>query len=131
VLPGTDKASVQVSGSLNYSNAGTATSGGVSVVRDTFGLVSAGGTVNLPGTSGGTARVTVGVQRFWVFQLWTGQVSVFDPGASVSVSAPVFGAVPSAPGVNAVGSTTSWFYFGQFPNLIRPFTLRWSVDDVS
>jgi hypothetical protein len=122
---------VHISGALTYDNAASATAGNVSVVRDTIGLVSAKGILDLPGTNGGTAKLNVGVQRFWVFQLWTGQVSVFDPGASVSVSAPVFGNVPTAPGVNAVGGTSSWFYFGQFPNLIRPFTLRWGVDDAA
>ncbi len=127
-----DRASVQISGSVSYTNSGDNASGtGVRVVRDQIGLVSAAGTVNLPGTSGGTSRFTVGVQRFWVFQLWTGQVSVYDPNASVSLSAPVFGTVSPAPGTNAVGGTSSWFYFGQFPNLVKPFTLRWSVDDVS
>ena len=125
----TDRGSVDVTGSVTYRNSGASTGGGVSVVRDSLGLVSAGGTLDLPGKNGGTARLTVGVQRFWVFQFWTGQVSIDDPGASVSVSAPVFGSVPSVPGVNAVGSTLSWFYFGQFPNLIRPYTLTWSVDD--
>jgi len=127
-----DRASVQISGSVSYTNSGDNASGtGVRVVRDQIGLVSAAGTVNLPGTSGGTSRFTVGVQRFWVFQLWTGQVSVYDPNASVSLSAPVFGTVSPTAGTNAVGGTSSWFYFGQFPNLVKPFTLRWSVDDVS
>ena len=100
------------------------------MARDQIGIVSANGTMEIPGTQGGTARLTVTAQRFWIFQLWTGQVSVYDPGANVSLSAPVLGTVANdATGTNAVQSTTSWFYFGQFPNLIRPFTLNWGVDD--
>ena len=34
-------------------------------------------------------------------------------------------------GVNAVTSTNSWFSFGSFPDLIKPFTVRWTVDDVA
>ena len=101
------------------------------VLRDTVGVVSANGTLDLPGKNGGTAKLTVGVQRFWIFQLWTGQVSIFDPGASVSLAAPVFGNLSSPPGVNTAGSTSSWFTFGPFPNLIQPFTLQWGVDDIS
>jgi hypothetical protein len=120
-----------VTGSTSYVNSAASTGGNVSVQRDTLGVVSANGSLVLPGTSGGTATLNVAVQRFWIFQLWTGQVSVYDPGASVSLAAPVFGSLSSLSGTNAVGGTSSWFSFGSFPNLIRPFTLQWSVDDVS
>jgi PKD repeat protein len=128
---GGDALSVQVSGSFNYTNGGAATAGNVRVLRDPSGIQSALGTLDLPGRNGGTARLSVQAQRFWIFQLWTGTVSLFDPAAGVSLSAPVFGTLSNAPGTNAVTSTSSWFSFGQFPNLIRPYTLRWSVDDVS
>ncbi|UDY35391.1 PKD domain-containing protein [Dermatobacter hominis] len=128
---GRDRAKVTVSGRTTYANDAASTAGNVSVVRDTIGIVSARGNLTLPGTSGGNATVNVDVQRFWIFQLWTGQVSVYDPGASVSVAAPVFGQVSGTTGTNAVIGSSSWFTLGQFPDLIRPFTLTWSVDDVS
>ena len=120
-----------MTGRTSYSNGGESSSGDVSVVRDTIGIVSARGSLTLPGSSTGNATVNVDVQRFWIFQLWTGQVSVYDPGASVSVAAPVFGQVFGASGTNAVAGSSSWFTLGQFPDLIKPFTLNWSVDDVS
>jgi hypothetical protein len=122
---------VTVAGRTSYSNSAASTAGNVSVVRDGIGIVSAKGSLTLPGTTGGNATVNVDVQRFWIFQLWTGQVSVYDPGASVSVAAPVFGQVFGASGTNAVTGSSSWFTLGQFPDLIKPFTLTWSVDDVS
>ncbi len=128
---GRDRATVTVTGRTTYSNGGESSSGDVSVVRDTIGVVSARGSLTLPGSSTGNATVNVDVQRFWIFQLWTGQVSVYDPGASVSVAAPVFGQVFGASGTNAVAGSSSWFTLGQFPDLIKPFTLSWSVDDVS
>jgi hypothetical protein len=128
---GRDRATVTVAGRTSYSNSAASTAGNVSVVRDGIGIVSAKGSLTLPGTTGGNATVNVDVQRFWIFQLWTGQVSVYDPGASVSVAAPVFGQVFGASGTNAVTGSSSWFTLGQFPDLIKPFTLTWSVDDVS
>jgi hypothetical protein len=126
-----DRASIVVTGSSAYSNVAESTSGDVKVLRDAIGIVSAKGTLQVPGKSGGTATVGVNVSRFWILQLWTGQVSVSDPGASASFAAPVFGSVSNAPGTNAVGGTSSWFNLGSFPNLVKPFTLQWSVDDVS
>jgi PKD repeat protein len=124
-----DRASVQVTGSVNYANAAPPTAGNVTVGRDQFGITSVGGSLTLPGTNGGSATVAVSAQRFWVLQFWTGQASVFDPNAGVSLAAPIFGSISPAPGTNAVTGQTSWFTFGDFPNLIRPYSLRWTVDD--
>ena len=119
---------MSVAGAVSYAASGTG-AGGVTVNRDAFGISSVSGTLDIPGANGGTAKVRVSVQRAWILPLWTGQVSVVDSGAGVSVSAPVFGSVTSG-GVNgqAKGST-SWFLPGTFPNLIRPFTLNWTVKD--
>jgi PKD repeat protein len=126
-----DAGSVEVTGTTTYTNGGRASAGGVTVTRDQFGVVSVSGLLEFPGTNGGSARLSVNAQRFWIFQLWLGQVNLFDQGAGVSLSAPIFGSLTPAPGTNAVGGVSSWFTFGSFPNLIRPFTIRWSVDDVS
>ncbi|MCB1267989.1 MAG: PKD domain-containing protein [Microthrixaceae bacterium] len=126
-----DRASVTVSGRTAYANSGTATSGGVTVVRDEFGIVSARGRITLPSTGSGSATVAVDAQRVWILPLWTGQVSVSDPGASVSVTAPIFGQVHPSAGVKAAQGSSSWFTLGQFPDLFQPFAITWSVDDVS
>ena len=126
-----DRASVTVSGRTAYTNSGTATSGGVTVVRDEFGIVSARGRITLPSTGTGSATVAVDAQRLWILPLWTGQVSVSDPGASVSVTAPIFGQIHPSAGVKAAQGSSSWFTLGQFPDLFQPFAITWSVDDVS
>ena len=120
-----------VSGRTAYANSGTATSGGVTVVRDEFGIVSARGRITLPSTGSGSATVAVDAQRVWILPLWTGQVSVSDPGASVSVTAPIFGQVHPSAGVKAAQGSSSWVTLGQFPDLFQPFAITWSVDDVS
>jgi PKD repeat protein len=125
-----DRASVQVSGSIDYTNAAIPSAGDVRVVRDGFGIVSVGGSLTQTGANGGWATLTVTAQRFWILPLWTGEVSLFDPNAGISLRAPITGSVLPAAGTNAASGQSSWFTFGDFPNLIRPFNLRWTVDDV-
>ena len=125
-----DQLTVGISGSVNYSRSATSSAGDVTIVRDANGVVSARGNLDYQGASGGTAKLTVNVQRFWIFPLWVGDVRVWDAPAGVSVQAPVFGSV-QAPAANAVQGQTSWFTVGSFPNLIRPFNLTWRVDDRS
>ncbi|MFZ4518707.1 MAG: hypothetical protein ACOYOP_09980 [Microthrixaceae bacterium] len=124
-----DRASVTIGGSFSYANSGDSTAGNVTVGRDTIGVTSVNGSLELLGKQGGTATFGVSAQRFWIFQLWVGQVSAFDPNAGLSVSAPVFGQLQQPAGAASAGGTSNWFSFGTFPNLIRPFTLTWSVED--
>jgi hypothetical protein len=123
-------ASVNVTGPVSYNRTAESTSGDVRIVRDALGVVSARGTLDYPGANGGTARLTVNVQRFWIFQLWTGDVRAVDTGAGLSVQAPVLGPV-TAPAVGAAQGRSNWFTVGSFPNLIRPFSITWRVDDRS
>ncbi len=125
-----DQVTVGLTGSVNYNRSATSTAGDVAIVRDANGIVSTRGTLDYAGASGGTAKLTVNVQRFWIFPLWVGDVRVWDAPAGVSVQAPVFGSV-QAPAANAAQGQTSWFTVGTFPNLIRPFNLTWRVDDRS
>jgi hypothetical protein len=131
VPPARDTATVTISGRLAYANTGTSTAGNVAVARDAGGIVSARGSITIPGLRGGAATVTVDVQRVWILPLWSGQVSVNDPSAGMNVTAPVLGTVHPAAGRNAATGMTSWFALGSFPDLIRPYTLTWTVDDVS
>ena len=143
VLPGSrDAVSVRVSGSVNYNRTAESSSGNIAIQRDQLGILSVGGSVEYPGASGGTGRFTVSAQRFWIFQFWTGEVRLFDPGSGVSLQAPVFGSL-SAPasspelgqcapgGPSCVRGTSDWFTPGSFPNLLRPFSLTWVVADRS
>jgi hypothetical protein len=117
-----------VTGAVNYENNGTGP-GSIVVRRDAAGIVSATGSLGIPGTSGGTSTVTVGIQRAWILPLWTGQISVRDQGAGVNVAAPVFGQIARGDTLTSARGTANWFVIGQFPNLIRPFSLSWSVTD--
>ncbi len=125
-----DLVSVTVTGSANYTRSAVSTAGDVRVVRDAIGIVSAKGSLDYPGANGGTAKLTVNVQRFWVFQLWTGDVRAVDPSAGLSVLSPVVGQVTS-PATGAAQGRSNWFTVGNFPNLIRPFDITWRVDDRS
>jgi len=125
-----DQLTVGLTGSVNYSRSATSSAGNVTVLRDANGIVSARGTLDYAGANGGTAKLTVNVQRFWTFPLWVGDVRVWDAPAGVSVQAPVFGSV-QAPAATSAQGQTSWFTVGTFPNLIRPFNLTWRVDDLS
>ena len=120
-----------MSGSFNYANAATAKSGNVRIAKDQYGIVSVGGQLVLPGKNSGDAKVTVNASRFFIFAFYFGDISVVDQSAGVAVQAPIFGSVAQTGGVNAVTSTNSWFSFGTFPDLIKPFTVRWTVDDVA
>ena len=120
-----------MSGAVNYQNSAQSTAGNISVASNANGLQSVAGQLDLPGTKGGTAKVTISAQRFWLFQFWTGTVTISDPTAGVSVSAPIFGGLNRGASAHSAAGVTSWFRFGQFPNVIQPYNLSWSVDDIS
>jgi hypothetical protein len=113
---------------VGYENAGTGT-GNMTVTNDSFGIRSVSGSMEIPGTDGGVARVDANIQRAWILPLWTGQITVRDAGADVSVAAPVFGQIAKGTTATSAKGTLGWFQLGQFPNLIRPYTLSWSVTD--
>jgi PKD repeat protein len=128
--PSDDTVSVKFTGAISYENSGTGT-GDLAVDRDNFGLTGVKGSLNVPGTTGGTAKVTVDVNRAWILPFWAGTVTVSDPGAGVSVTTPVLGSLSRGATVDSATTTSSWFVLGTFPNLIKPYTLKWSVDDAS
>ena len=128
VPPGDDAASVRVTGAFNYTNQGSGP-GSIVVRRDANGVVSANGSIDVPGAKGGTATISVNVARAWILPLWTGQVSVRDAGAGIALSAPSFSPVSRGDTPDSARGTVSWFSIGQFPNLFRPYTLNWSVND--
>ena len=113
---------------MSYDNAGGGT-GDIAVRRDANGIVSVQGSLDIAGTAGGTATVTANVQRAWILPLWVGQVSVRDQGATVNVTAPVFGRISRGAAATTAEGTANWFVLGTFPNLFRPYTLNWSVTD--
>lgn len=126
-----DSIAVRLTGSFNYNNAGSGT-GNVYVNHDDFGLASVGGSLEIPSAAGNgqKARVTVSVQRVWILPLWVGELSISDNAARTNLSTPIIGSVQSSGATPATaGSTMSWFTFGEFPDLFRPYTLTWSVTD--
>ena len=120
--------SVTVNGSQTYSNSGSG-NGNLTVRRDAFGIAAVTGYLDITGASGGSARVSVNAQRAWILPLWTGQIAIVDQGAGVNLSTPIFGSINRAGSDASVSSTASWFKIGAFPNLIRPYTVNWSVTD--
>lgn len=121
-----DTVSVTLRGAINYANSGSGT-GNLAIRRDSFGISSVTGSLQIPGASGGTAKVTVNIQRFWILQFWTGTVHVNDPGAKVSVSTPVLGGISGSTNPSSAGSTVSWFKIGN--SGIQSYSLNWSVVD--
>jgi hypothetical protein len=80
--------SLAFSGSLTYTNSGPITSGSLRVSPSTGTITSVTGTITIPGLSGGSARVSVAIVR--LFGLYSGVVSVSDPGAHLGTTATVF-----------------------------------------
>ena len=126
--PSNDAINVVVSGSHAYTNGGSG-NGNLTVRRDAFGIASVSGFLDIPGTSGGTARVSVNAQRAWILPLWSGQITIVDQSAGLNLTTPIFGSINRAGSDAAVSSTASWFRVGAFPNLIRPYTVNWTVTD--
>ena len=128
-LPATaDSVSVAFSGAINYTNSGNGT-GDLQVLRDSSGIKSVTGLLDLPGNSGGTARVAVSINRAWILPLWFGQISVTDAGSGVATSTPVFGTISRGSTATSATTTSNWFKLGAFPNLLRPYSLNWTVTD--
>jgi hypothetical protein len=126
--PSDDQVSVRISGALNYAVQGSG-AGDLVVRRDSFGISSVSGFLDVPGANGGTARVSVSATRAWILPLWTGQVTVRDQGAGVNVTTPIFGSISRAGTPTSAQGTSSWFTLGAFPNLLRPYSVSWSVTD--
>jgi len=115
-------------GALNYTDSGSGT-GDLEVVRDASGIKSVTGLLDIPGTAGGTARVAVSINRAWILPLWFGQISVTDSGAGVAQTTPVFGVISRGSTATSATATANWFKLGTFPNLIRPYSLTWTITD--
>ncbi|HTO00256.1 MAG TPA: PKD domain-containing protein [Microthrixaceae bacterium] len=122
-----DTIAVRFGGAFNYANSGSGL-GNLKIVRDGFGIKSVSGKLDIDGTNGGTATVSVNVNRVWIFQLWSGQVSVNDAGANFSVSTPILGGIGGSKAPSTAGSTMSWFKFGGSSG-IKSYSLNWSVVD--
>jgi hypothetical protein len=127
-VPSDDSVSVRITGAIDYTNQGSG-NGGFTVTKDAFGVRSVSGSLDIPGAAGGTAKVGVTATRAWILPLWTGKVTVNDPASNVSISPPLFGAVTSDTAPNSAKGTINWFVTGTFPQLIRTYTLNWSVTD--
>jgi len=117
---------VTISGGVNYTNSGNVV-GDFSVGADGSGVTSINGFGTLPGKNGGTAAVSVSINRFlwWSF----GSVQVNDPGAGVnSLGAPLIFA-PTPAGTKASTTVSAgWFTFdGGF----KSYTITATINDRS
>ena len=114
-VPGTHSISVTVGGA-GYTNSGPVTSGSFIVTPGTF----VGGAGTLAGTHGGSATVSISIQKFLVWGF--GTVTVTDPGAGL---APVtgyvlFGAAPS--------NTTTAYGFSFAGGVFRSYTITVTIN---
>jgi len=123
--PGVDTANVRISGGYGYQNSGNVSGGGFYVATDGAGIASIGGFGTLPGTNGGTASVSVSVNRFlwWSF----GSITVNDPSAGINqVTAPLLFAPTPAGNKTAASVSAGWFSFdGGF----KSYTIDLTVGD--
>ncbi len=83
--------SLKFQGLLNYANSGSLTSGAITVSPTTGTITSVTGTGTIPGLKGGSATITVKIQRYSFAGLsaYLGTISVSDPDAHVNTIAVV------------------------------------------
>lgn len=125
-----DRVSVRLSGSRTYAGEGLVT-GNVSVSRAFGQVTGVSGFGTVAATPGGPlATVAFDVRRFLLFDIWFGSVTVTNPSTGLSVSTPVASPPNVAPD-GTVSGATDWFVWGAFPNLVRPYRLTWSVQDLA
>lgn len=101
----------------------------MSVEHDFLGVNSVNGSLVIPGVSGGDAKVTISAQRLLFLPIYLGQMSVVDANSNVSVEIPLITGI--APGANnSVHAESSWFLLGTWPDLLKPISITWTVQDV-
>jgi hypothetical protein len=81
--------SLKFKGFTNYVNSGSLTSGGFTVSPSSGTITSVTGTGTIPGVNGGSATITVKIQRYTYagFSAYIGTISVSDPGAHLKTTA--------------------------------------------
>jgi hypothetical protein len=127
--PPVDRVSVRLTGSRTYAGDGLVT-GDVAVTRSFGQVAGVSGRGTVATTPGGPlATVTFDVRRVLLFDLWFGSVTVTNPSTGLSVTTPINSNPTVAPD-GTVSGRNDWFVFGAFPNLLRPYTLNWSVQDL-
>jgi hypothetical protein len=120
-----DAVNLRLTGAANYEYFGPTTGTALRIVRDGFGVRSVTGTETFPSTVSGTATVTVNLQRFLVFNAFTGTVVINDPAAGIrNLSTPIVLGRLASPSSTSVRGSSNWFL-----PFLRPYTLRFSIDD--
>jgi alpha-tubulin suppressor-like RCC1 family protein len=113
-------ASLSFTGSISYMNSGPITSGSLKVARTPRGLVSGvSGTITIPGTSGGSAKITVSI--VWVLGIAIGDIVVTDPGAHLQATAIILSRDVIVSSSGQVTGTAAGLQNR------RPYTLRFSI----
>ncbi len=121
---GSDTANVRIAGDYGYQNSGAVGGAGYAVTSDQFGISSVTGSGTLPGKNGGTASVSIDVNRFlfWTF----GSVTVNDPGAGINLGAPLIFAPAPAGSKAAASVSAGWFTFADG---FKTYTIDLTVGD--
>lgn len=101
----------------------------MAIERDFLGVSSVNGTLVIPGASSGEARVTVSAQRLLFLPIYLGQLSVVDRASNVSVDIPLITQISEGAN-NSVHAQSQWFVFGTWPDLLKPLSVEWTVQDV-
>ena len=121
----TDRVRLQFSGSLNYAYDGRVNGGNLKITRDAYGMVNLSGTAPYTGPNGSAASVTVDLNRFLWFNVYTGSVTVRDSANGVSnVTTPVLFSPLSSPSATSARGTSSWNN-----SSFQPYNLSFTIDD--
>ena len=126
-VPETDRVRVQATGGVNYNATNRVTSGNLAINRDAFGIASVTGTAGFRGPGGSNATISVTMNRFLLFNAYTGNVVVNDPTNGVNnLTTPIVFRPLSSPSSTSVRADANWFT-SPAPN--TPYVLRFTIDD--
>ena len=125
-VPTRDRVRLRYTGGLNYNFDGATNGTGLRVQRDAFGIVSVTGSAPYTGPGGSNATVTVNLNRFLIFNAFSGTVTVNDPtnGVNNVASSLFLSSLASPSGNSARGSAV-----GTLANPTRNYSLAFTIDD--
>ncbi len=121
-----DRVRVQYSGALSYGYDGRIKTGTVQISRDIFGLSGVASNASYQGPGGSTGTVTVSLSRFFIFNAFSGTVTVNDPtnGVNNVTTNLLLSPLTSPSASSARGSGT-----GTLANPTRSYALSFTLDD--
>jgi len=126
-LAARDFVNLRFTGAINYEYVGPTDGNALRVIRDIFGPLRLRGTETFPSLVEGDAEVRTTLDRFLIFNAFTGNVRVRDNAAGLNATAEVFLgglATPSSTAVRGSGA-------GNLGTIFNPenFSLAFTIDD--